>query len=403
VKLLLIGGLVGLAIGVGLTVLYFALAEFFAVKAKAASRMATKTQKPQPPQIKRKAGWVGKEVLSLKYRDFTNYSRTAQPSFWGVSAAETDMIASMHRSATRRSIERDWRPSLEKDDRLAQPESSGVIMTSAVVNLEVTASIPIDCDFWSEDDGWKGLCKSLAVTVRGSSFEDAKKNMAGELQVHIERILREHSERSARRIAWQFFPNITSFQDKDPTLLGSSPDCLFIKLLGLELASHHITCIDLSVVAPFLGQVIQREDCGNRADGHTGTAIDALNGIDVELLNVVKDWPAVIVCCVFLRVNAVNGTGIHARGVFGPDTGFGDNECHKVPPRCFIVCFLETAESRPGVFHHFGGAGDFNPLVVLFRPLRLARVFRFWSAFKDWKRGYKEPVERLRKELFASL
>ena len=35
VKLLLIGGLVGLVIGVGLTVLYFALAEFFAVNARA--------------------------------------------------------------------------------------------------------------------------------------------------------------------------------------------------------------------------------------------------------------------------------------------------------------------------------------------------------------------------------
>jgi len=75
-------------------------------------------------------------------------------------------------------------------------------MTSQVVNLQVTASIPIDCDFWSEDDGWKGLCKSPSVTVRGSSFEDAKKNMATELQAHIERILREHSKRSARRIAW---------------------------------------------------------------------------------------------------------------------------------------------------------------------------------------------------------
>ena len=74
-------------------------------------------------------------------------------------------------------------------------------MTSEVVKLEVTASIPIDCDFWSEDDGWKGLCKSLSVTVRGISFEDAKKNMASELQVHIEGILREHSERSTRRIA----------------------------------------------------------------------------------------------------------------------------------------------------------------------------------------------------------
>lgn len=55
------------------------------------------------------------------------------------------------------------------------------------------------------------------------------------------------------------------------------------------------------------------------------------------------------------------------------------------------------------LFHHFGGDGDFNPLVVLFQPLRSARLFRFWSAFKDWKRGYKEPVERLRQELFAIL
>jgi predicted RNase H-like HicB family nuclease len=74
-------------------------------------------------------------------------------------------------------------------------------MTSEVVNLEVIASIPIVCDFWSEDDGWKGLCKSLSVTVRGNSFEDAKKNMAGELQVYIEGILREHPKRSTRRIA----------------------------------------------------------------------------------------------------------------------------------------------------------------------------------------------------------
>ena len=74
-------------------------------------------------------------------------------------------------------------------------------MTSQVVNLKVTASIPIDCDFWPEDDGWNGLCKRLSVTVRGSSFEDAKKNMATELQTYIERILREHPKKIARRIA----------------------------------------------------------------------------------------------------------------------------------------------------------------------------------------------------------
>jgi len=38
-------------------------------------------------------------------------------------------------------------------------------MTSPVVNLLVTASIPIDCDFWSEDDCWSGLCNGLLVTV----------------------------------------------------------------------------------------------------------------------------------------------------------------------------------------------------------------------------------------------
>jgi hypothetical protein len=84
---------------------------------------------------------------------------------------------------------------------LHNQDSSGVFMTSEVVNLQVSASIPIDCDFWSEDDGWKGLCKSLSVTVSGSSFEDAKKNMATELQVNIESILREHPKRSVRRIA----------------------------------------------------------------------------------------------------------------------------------------------------------------------------------------------------------
>ena len=55
------------------------------------------------------------------------------------------------------------------------------------------------------------------------------------------------------------------------------------------------------------------------------------------------------------------------------------------------------------VFHHFGGAGDFNPLVVLFQPLQLAKTFRFWSAFRDWKHGHKEPVERLTQELLANL
>ena len=59
VKLLVIGGLVGLIIGVGVTVFYFALAEFFRVQARAASSAASetakKTQESRSPRAKTKA------------------------------------------------------------------------------------------------------------------------------------------------------------------------------------------------------------------------------------------------------------------------------------------------------------------------------------------------------------
>jgi hypothetical protein len=37
---------------------------------------------------------------------------------------------------------------------------------------------------------------------------------------------------------------------------------------------------------------------------------------------------------------------------------------------------------------------------VVFRPLRRARVFRFWQPFRDFKHGDPEPLRRLEKELF---
>jgi len=44
VKLLLIGGIVGLAIGVGLTIFYISLAHFFAVNARSPKRPQMPTQ-----------------------------------------------------------------------------------------------------------------------------------------------------------------------------------------------------------------------------------------------------------------------------------------------------------------------------------------------------------------------
>jgi hypothetical protein len=55
------------------------------------------------------------------------------------------------------------------------------------------------------------------------------------------------------------------------------------------------------------------------------------------------------------------------------------------------------------VFRMFSGGRDFNPMVMLFRPFRGAKSFRFFPAFKEWKYGETSKVERLRSELTDAL
>ena len=72
-------------------------------------------------------------------------------------------------------------------------------MTSEAVKLKVAASIARECTFWAEDDGWVGVCEELSVTVRESSFEDAKRQMEAALQAYVEKVL--HSKTRAKKIA----------------------------------------------------------------------------------------------------------------------------------------------------------------------------------------------------------
>src|SRR6516225_5120411 len=67
-----------------------------------------------------------------------------------------------------------------------------------------------------------------------------------------------------------------------------------LELVGLKFTSHHVARINLRKVPPLLRQVIQREDGGHWADGHAGSAIDALYGIDIQLLHFIEAWPAII-------------------------------------------------------------------------------------------------------------
>jgi predicted RNase H-like HicB family nuclease len=74
-------------------------------------------------------------------------------------------------------------------------------MTAQAIKLKVTASVPKDCIFQLEHDGWNGVCDELSVTVCGSSFEDAKRKMEAALQAHIESVLRKHSTASQKKVA----------------------------------------------------------------------------------------------------------------------------------------------------------------------------------------------------------
>jgi hypothetical protein len=54
-------------------------------------------------------------------------------------------------------------------------------------------------------------------------------------------------------------------------------------------------------------------------------------------------------------------------------------------------------------FQYFGGRRGFNPMAVVFRPFRLARTFRFYEPFHEFKHGNTAPVTKMERELFALL
>jgi hypothetical protein len=55
------------------------------------------------------------------------------------------------------------------------------------------------------------------------------------------------------------------------------------------------------------------------------------------------------------------------------------------------------------VFRYFGGHRLFNPMAVVFRPLRLAKTFRFYEPFRDFKHGESGTVAKMEHELFELL
>src|ERR1700730_10879519 len=73
---------------------------------------------------------------------------------------------------------------------------------------------------------------------------------------------------------------------------------------------------------PFFRQIVERENRGHGADGNTGSAINALYRADVKLSF------TFIRRLVFARMDTIDRTYIHARGVFRSDAGLSNHVGH---------------------------------------------------------------------------
>lgn len=51
-------------------------------------------------------------------------------------------------------------------------------------------------------------------------------------------------------------------------------------------------------------------------------------------------------------------------------------------------------------FQYFSGYRNFNPIAIVFRPFHFVKTYRFFEAFKEFKRGDPKRVEEIRKDFF---
>jgi hypothetical protein len=75
--------------------------------------------------------------------------------------------------------------------------------------------------------------------------------------------------------------------------------------------------------------------------------------------------------------------------------------------RAAVLNWSERRRWKPSLavalFHVFGGTREFNPLAIVFKPLSWPRCFRFYRAFRSFKHGRRDEVEKLRQQFLANL
>jgi hypothetical protein len=75
--------------------------------------------------------------------------------------------------------------------------------------------------------------------------------------------------------------------------------------------------------------------------------------------------------------------------------------------RAVVLNWSERKRWTPSLsvmlFWVFAGSRQFNPMAIVFEPLAWPRRFRFYAAFRSFKHGHREDVEKLRVDFFRLL
>src|SRR6266481_5648617 len=105
----------------------------------------------------------------------------------------------------------------------------------------------------------------------------------------------------------------------------------FLILVGLKFTAVNVILVGLGVRGPLLREILQRENCRHRTDRNTGTAVNALSGIDVQLRHFIERRAAIVIGAVFRRMDTIHRAHIYTGSVLGSDAGFSDDIGHWSP------------------------------------------------------------------------
>ncbi|OHB52807.1 MAG: hypothetical protein A2Y10_14985 [Planctomycetes bacterium GWF2_41_51] len=79
----------------------------------------------------------------------------------------------------------------------------------------------------------------------------------------------------------------------------------------------------------------------------------------------------------------------------------------KLPDKTIIMNWSERSKWQRNLattaFFHFGGSQEYNPMGIIFRPFRKAKVFRFYQPLKDLQHGKPEALLKIETEFFQML